>query len=516
VVTSEKARRPYPPTPALLLTGLILLALALRFWRLGRWGFDSDEIFMLRDSVNLSAGNPRPLMYLLNHYLVLPFIPLDEYSLRLLPALFGVLAIPVFYVVARHLFGTRAALFGGLLLAVSGLHIYYSHFARYWTLVFLLCTVYPFAIYLGLRERSPRTLLVGLIVAVFAVLAHPASVLLLGGLGIWIVATYFRRDQLVRLWHSRNFRWGALAIVVIVAAVALRFGPMLQGWVSERDRVPRGEFLLHFPVTQGVKQIGYMLAFVESLTVPLVLTSAVGIYSLWQGRDRSLALLMTCMFCFPLAFLVLLSFRSPVSTFYLVPTTPVLFMGAGVFLDRVAGINWDLRPRWLLPATVVAVMMVAGAPTLISQYRDGRRYDFRGAARWLHEHSEPGDVIYSDQPQVMGYYLPGVKVNQLVADPPVLMQSLRTLNQSGHVGSLWIVSPYSSQGSHRTHPKIAILKAWIYGNCQLRNAVGVARLDFRVNELEIFQCPAALPEAAGAQPAKSSTTLDISLLRLPQ
>lgn len=492
-MTSEDAHRPNQATPALLLTGLIVLALILRFWRLGDWGFDSDEIFMLRDSVDLSPGNPRPLMYLLNHYLVLPFVPLDEYSLRILPAIFGVLAIPVFYFVARRLLGTRAALFGGLLLAVSGLHIYYSQFARYWTLVFLLCTLYPYALYLGVRERSLRTLALGLVVGVLAVLAHPASVLVLGGLGIWMAVTYFRRDQLARLWKMKSVRWGALVILVIAAAVALRFGPLLQAWIAERDKVPRGEFLLHLPVRQGVKQIGYLMAFVESLTAPLVLTGAVGIYLLWQGRDRSLALLMTCVFMFPLVFLVLLSFRTPVSTFYLVPTTPVLFMGAGVFLDRVAGVDWGLRPRWLLPATVVAVMMVAGAPTLISQYRDGRRYDFRGAARWLHQHLQPGDVVYSDQPKVMTHYLQGPEARRLVADPPLLMQSIRMLTQTGRGGSLWIVSPYSSRGSHRTNPKIGGLKAWIYDNCRLRSAVGVARLDFRVNELEIFQCPAPLP-----------------------
>jgi hypothetical protein len=273
---------------------------------------------------------------------------------------------------------------------------------------------------------------------------------------------------------------------------------MLRRWITERDTVPRGEFLLHFPIIQGVKQVGYMLAFVESLTVPLVLAAAVGIYLLWQERDRPLALLMTCMFCFPLIFLVLLSFRTPVSTFYLVPTTPVLFFGAGAFLDRVAAIDWGVRPRWLIPSTIVTVMIVAGAPTLISQYRDGRRFDFRGAAHWLNDHLEPGDRVYSDQYQVMTHYLHGTEAQRLVPDTPLLTQSVRALDRKS--ASLWIVLPYSAHGSHRTNPKIDSLKSWIYGNCRIRNAIGVARLDFRVNELQIFQCPAD-PAAAGPPPS---------------
>src|SRR6185312_1527604 len=92
--------------------------------------------------------------YLLNHYVVHPFIPLDEFGLRFLPALFGALGIPVVYAVGRRLVGERAALFAAALLAVSPLHVYYSQFARYWSLVFLLSAVYPYALYLGLRERN--------------------------------------------------------------------------------------------------------------------------------------------------------------------------------------------------------------------------------------------------------------------------------------------------------------------------------------------------------------------------
>jgi dolichyl-phosphate-mannose-protein mannosyltransferase len=499
---TRKPRR--EPSPAVFLTILIVLASALRFWRLGDWGFDSDEIFMLRDSVELQHGNPRPLLYWLNHYLVQPFVPLNEFGIRVLPAFFGVLAIPALYLVARRLVGTRAALYGALLLAVSGLHVYYSQFGRYWTLVFLLSAVYPFAIYLGLRERSVPTLVLGLFTGVLAVLAHPASVLLLGGMGVWLVATYLRRDHLAWLWSQKDVksvRWGAGLVLIVMVAVALRFIPMLRAWIVERDTVPRGEFLLHLPDMRGVKELLMLSGYVESLTLPLVLIGAMGIYLLSRRpRDRSLAFLLASMFIFPVAFILLLSFRTPISTFYLVPTTPILFIGAGVFIDRLTEVDLGLRPRWLLPATVVAVIISAGGPTLISQYLDGRRYDFRGAAQWLNDHLAPGDLIFSDQPVVMSHYLRGMEAERLVADPPALMQSERLLHQTGHDGTLWLVAPYTSRGSHRTNRKIGVLKAWIYDHCQLRNVVGVARLDFRVNELQIFQCPPATAATAPTPP----------------
>ncbi len=470
---------------ALLLFGIIAVAIFLRFWRLGDWGFDSDEIFMLRDSLVVKPRNPRPLMYLLNHYVINSVLPLNEFSLRLLPAFFGVLGIPVFYLMTRRLVGTRAALFGAFLIAVSGLHVFYSQFARYWTLVFLLCSIYPYAVYLGLRERNRRLLLLGIATAGLAVLAHPASVLPSGGLVLWMLGTYVRKARLQSLWRERSVRWALAVVALLAAGAAVRFIPLLRAWIWQRDTVPRGEFLLHLPMTPGVKQILYVFAYVESLSLALFLTGVLGLYLLWRGRDRSLALLLTCMFVFPIAFLVLLSFRTPVSTFYLVPTLPIMFIAAGVLLDHIAGVDWGLRPRWLVAAVLSVLIVAAGAPTLISQYRDGRRYDFRGAAHWLQEKIAPGDVVVSDQSEVTTYYLAGRKAERLVADPPRLTRTVESLPDGR---SLWIIAPYSAQGGHRTNPKLGGLKSWIYDNCRLRHVVGVARLDFRVNELQIYQC----------------------------
>jgi mannosyltransferase len=480
------ARR-HEPTPAVLLAALTVFALALRFWRLGKWSLDSDEVFMLRDSLEPSVLNPRPLLYFLNHYLVSPFMPLDEFGLRLLPAIFGVLAIPVFYFVARRLVGSRAALFGALLLTLNPLHVYYSQFARYWSLVFLLSAVYPYALYIGLRERNHRALTLGIVTGVLASLAHPSSVIMLGGLLVWIVATYLKQDQLRQLWGQRNVRWGVLVGGLVLAAVIVfRFIPILKGWLYHRS--PSRVFFFHMPNKPGIGELSYILSFVESTTVPLVLTAVAGIYLLWQKRDRPLALLLVSLFVFQLAFLFVVRLSAPISTFYLVPVVPVLFIGAGVFLDRLAEMDWGFRPAWLYPATVAAIMLAAGAPTLISQYLDGRRWDFRAVARWLDGPLVPGDVVFSDQSGVLAHYLPGTTVERLTPDPARLGETVRALQQSRPESALWVVAPAPSH-AFRTNPNLGSLSRWLYDYCQLRNSIGVGRVDFRQQYLEIFRCP---------------------------
>jgi hypothetical protein len=478
--------------PGLVIAGLTVLAIALRFWRLGEWNFEATEMFTLRDSLNPRWGNPRPLGYLLNYYLVGPFRPLDELGLRILPALFGVLAVPALYFVSRRLIGTRAALLGALLLTVSGQHVFYSQFARYWSLVFLLSAVYPYALYLGIREGDRRALALGLVTAVLAVLAHPVSILLVGGPAIWLALIYLRPSYLKDAWSHKGFRWGAALAVVLAGVVVARVLPLFQDWISMHDQNPGMGQFLHGPKRgHGIKQLVLLTAYVESLTLPVVLGGTVGVYLLWRERDRTLGFFLASLALFPLAFIALVSVRTPVSTFYLLPTAPVFFMGAGVFLDRLFQPQWNLSPRWLIPATILAVFITAGAPTLVSQYRNGRRFDFRSVARWLEPRLSPEDVVFSDQPMVLAHYLHGPPVQKLRGDPAPLRKAVSDLPRSGGA-ALWIVAPAPAHAI-RTNLKVGGLAGWMYANCQMRNTIGRGRIDFRQQYLQVYRCPPVAP-----------------------
>ena len=431
-------------------------------------------------------GNPRPLGYLLNYYLVKPFLPLDEFGLRLFPAIFGVLAIPTVYLVGQRLLNTRAGLFAALLLTFSHLHVSYSQLARYWSLVFFLCAIYPYALYIAARERNARALILALVTGALASLAHPVSVLLLAGPALMLAAS-LRREQIVRLWAQNWVRWAAGLLVLVAILVAWRFIPLLQGWIAQHDRSPGGSQFLHQNLRQGAKQIFFLLALTEGLTVPVALAGAVGIYIIWRERDKSLGMYLLSLALFPIAFITLISTRTPVSQYYLVPTLPVFFLAAGAFLDRLFAVDWRLRPQWLLPVTILILMISAGAPSLISEYLNGRRYDFRTMAHWLQQRIRTGDIVYSDQPMVLAHYLSGTPVRLLQADTVSLRQLKATLEEGNSGEALWIVAP--SQG-HKFRPTLkgGGLIGWVYENCRLRNTTGKGRIDFRQQYLQIYRC----------------------------
>jgi hypothetical protein len=478
-------------TAAWLLAGMVVLALVLRFWRLGEWNFQATEMFTLRDSSGPQFFNPRPLGYLLNFYLIRPFLPLDEFGLRLLPAVFGVLAILVVFWMARRLFGTRAALFSSFLLTVSPLHIMYSQLARYWALVFLLCAIYPLAIFIGVRDRNPVMLALGFITGVLAALSHPVSVLLVGGPVLVFLLPHLRPSTIRQFWVHRSVRWGAVVALLLIAAAAVRFVPILYAWITQHDRHPgSGQFLV-WRAPPGLKQIFYVSSYLESLTLPLVVIAILGVYLLHRSGRSSLARYLTSLVAFPLIFLTLLSLRAPVSQYYLLPTVPFFFYAGGLFLDWLSRLEAAPLKRWMLPATVSGLVFVTGLPTLLSDYRDGRRYNFRTVAQWIHARLRPGDVVYSDQHMVLAHYLPNAEVRRLRGVQP-LVEELRRRRETGGPGALWIVAPAASH-VFRANLKEGGLINWIYENCALRNTVGLGRVDARQQYLQVYRCEAASP-----------------------
>jgi len=482
-------------TALLLIGGLTLLGLILRLWHLGSWNFQATEMFTYRDSQRPQFGNPRPLGYLLNYFVVRPLIPLDEFGLRLIPALAGTLAIPVIYFMGRRLTGSRAALFAALLVTLNPTQILYSQLARYWSLVFLFSIIAPIAIYLGVRERSGRMFALGVVATILAGLSHPVGAIAVGGPALLLLAGV-RREQVAEWWTRPAVKIGAVVVLVLITLALYRFVPLLRGWISMHDRMPGyGQFLLRPQAPPGVKQIMRLLALTDSLTVPVVLAALAGVYLVWRaGRERSAAVFLACVAGFHIGFLLLVSFRTSVSLYYFLPSTPAFFLGAGLFLDWLCRMDWQARPAWLVPATVTLMMLAAGMPTVISDYRDGRRFDFRGAARWLAEEMKPGDVVFSDQPMVLQHYLPQTKVLHLQENPEPLADSLRSVEASGR-SSLWLVAPAASH-AFRATLKEGGLRQWIYRSCQLRNTLGRGRIDLRQEYLQVYRCPPTAPRGS--------------------
>ena len=166
-------------TDWIAIVAVTLLAAVLRFYQIGVVppGFQFDEAFNAIDAQQVLAGN-RPLflpanagrevVYTYWQALLVSLFGLNVSTLRLASAIFGVLAIPVTYILLRVMVrrdSRRVALFTSLVLATSLWHIHFSH---YGIRVIMMPVVFSLAFgsfWLGHQTRRTSTQLLAYIAA---------------------------------------------------------------------------------------------------------------------------------------------------------------------------------------------------------------------------------------------------------------------------------------------------------------------------------------------------------------
>ncbi len=128
-----------------VLPALLILCAVLRMFGLGHADFWYDEAYSLAESADLKGilsgeliGSDAPLFLVLLHGWRQLFD--GEFALRLLSALFGVLAVAAVYCAAERLINQRTAIVAGTLAAVSPFFIYYAQELRVYSLLaFVTC-----------------------------------------------------------------------------------------------------------------------------------------------------------------------------------------------------------------------------------------------------------------------------------------------------------------------------------------------------------------------------------------
>jgi 4-amino-4-deoxy-L-arabinose transferase-like glycosyltransferase len=202
---------------------------------------------------------------------------------RGLSMLFGVAAVPAFYLLVRRLAGERVALVAGLLLAVNHFHASYSAEARAYALAFLLVVLSSWALVALLERPGWRLALAFGLLAGLATWAHLFAALVLAG------------QALAMLAHPRlRERWGppllAFALAGGLSAAIMARGVWGDGgqvaWIESMDldqftvlllRLTGGVRLLLLPWSMGLGvallsvRRGGRTAFPMALAAALVL-----------------------------------------------------------------------------------------------------------------------------------------------------------------------------------------------------------------------------------------------------
>jgi mannosyltransferase len=283
--TPDRAKISRLVLAALLL--IIAVGALLRVYKLdgdSLWLDEASSVKFSRDSLSgiiETTGKDvhPPLYYFALHYWMKLFGD-SETSARLLSALFGILALPLVYKVATHLFDKSTGLLAALLLALSRFHLEFSQEARMYSLLVLL-SLLSIYFFLKLLEGKSRWALILYITASAALMyTHVYSFFILAAENLYLATLFFvSRDVFRRVWK----RW-----VVSQITLALLFLPWLSVQAQQFSRVQQGFWIPKLPpnllfTTLIIYAGSYQLAWV------LLTLLALALFSGWKGWKRGTA-----------------------------------------------------------------------------------------------------------------------------------------------------------------------------------------------------------------------------------
>ena len=372
--------------PSLTLLGLIVLAFALRVYRLpaqSLWYDEGVSWYMTRLSLpaltTWTADDIQPPLY---YYLLWPWVRLvgtSEYGLRFLSVFFGTLTVPLIWVTARRLLWPSAAWLAALILTLSPLHVYYAQEARMYTLLtFLgLLSGYLLLRWLGAGSPNLRSLHTWAYVlsAVATLYTHYFAFFLLVAHALYVLYLWWGQLRSNRPLKPNSAT--ALSITIAVAILYLawlpflvtRYGVDTSYWpgalkLAEAARKLFIAFSLGETVTEGV---GTWLALVYGI---ILLISVITLWRNTQYAARNTQYEARTAYCVlhkhSLVFLLLYLF---------VPVTLVLLL-----VQRTPKFN----PRYAMLASPAFILLIAGGLTCLAVPRASRT---TGAASRITHHA---------------------------------------------------------------------------------------------------------------------------------
>jgi 4-amino-4-deoxy-L-arabinose transferase-like glycosyltransferase len=382
------------------LAGLVVLAAALRFWRIGHQSFWLDEVFTA-GLVNEGLGGmlkgvreteSTPHLYYLLAWLWAKVAGDGEGALRSLSALFGIATVPLAYLAARELFKPAAAVTAAALVAVNPWFVWYSQEARAYALLMLVATASLLFFLRALRAESRRDLSLWALFSALAVLTHYFAAFLVGAEALWILWTM--RERAAR--PVAALAAGGLALVPLAAS------QRGEGHTEFIEDIALGTRIADLPKRFVTGELGTPTPLIGPLAGLLVVAGLA--LALWRRpeRERALGLLALAAAAVGIPILLaaagfdLLLPRNAIAAY-----VPVAIAIAAGFASHRAG---------LVAAAALCAVLLA-VTIQISLNEDLQRDDWRAVAAALGDPPGVGRaVVLTSEPQIapLEHYLDGL------------------------------------------------------------------------------------------------------------
>ena len=377
---------------AQILISLTIVGFILRFYNLGYNSLWLDEATTFNWSklgffeiweISLTADFHPPLFHWIEHVMLV--FGESEFVLRTAPALFGILTIPVFYLIGKEFHDKNVGIISAALLTFSYFGIFYSQEAYSYSMVLFVFSLAILFYLLSLRtDKITYWVLFGIISAI----AFWTHYYVFVGLGvIYLHAIITLKDRLKKgISAGKNLLFAFSAMTIIILPLLFIVGERFFRLTGAPPTYGvLGPILIQETIIRFSGGYSSLNGIITIIYLVLMVAGFVYLYTV----DKNKCLFSAMFLILPIVVSVLISSKMTMNPRYLIYLLPV-------YLTLIAmsyPIIFRLIPNRNLLYLIVILIGVMNAPLLAEYYTNYTKEDWRGFAGIVQSKTQDGDVI---------------------------------------------------------------------------------------------------------------------------
>jgi uncharacterized membrane protein len=373
----------------------LLIGFALRVYTFDQKSLWIDEIHTFNDSrdgiqnqLKYYKENPTylhpPLFFVLTH-LFHPFAK-PERDLRIIPLIFGILSIPMIYLLAR-LFSATIALPSALSLAFMTYHIYFSQNGRPYSLIMFVGMAGLYFFIRHLQTLEKRYLIPAAFF--FAILFYTSYSAIL----------FIVLSQILWFYRIREDSRKPAFLSFLIFNIIILF--LCLPWLLFLTLNYHGQLVID-PISS--QNLGSLSAMISGILndwaphLPLTIISALLLILLpFFSRDKINTSILLSVIVLPIGGLYLycklLNFTQFVTSRYFISFLPLFFVGLFSSLDSIER-RFDKVNKLIRLDFLFIILFIASNLVILPLYYRSEKQDFRGLVNFLNSQLRDEDKIF--------------------------------------------------------------------------------------------------------------------------
>lgn len=385
-----------------LLLSLTIVGLILRFFNLGYNSLWLDEasthnfaVMSLPDIWKATTGgefNP-PLFYWIEHFMLT--FGNNEVVLRFVPALLGVLTIPLIYYVGKEFMDRNVGIIAAAAFAFSPFLIFYSQEARAYSMMLFFVAFAMIFYFRAMKTNDIWNWAIFGLLSALAFWSHFYALVIIGALVLHaFVVQSLKYYKDVKKLVPMVAGWAVFAVICLPLILVT-----LQLFASRTSSGPTFGVQGLSVITATFQQVA---GFSDIAMYLLLLLFVIGIiWACMFDRNKGIFLLLLTILTFVISFI--LSYKMPMVPRYLIFFSIVFFLGVAMCYRPLCSL---VNNRGVVYG-LVTLLIVLNLPLLAGYYSGYNKDDWRGFSGQLQQITKPGDVVvvvpgYVSQP--LDYY----------------------------------------------------------------------------------------------------------------